>query len=538
MEMTDYHIPYLPNRLKRLGDLAYNLWFSWHVKALYLFELLDPTLWENVYHNPVTLLHEIEPQRLDELASDDEYLTLYDQVIAAFDHYMLKKETWFAQHYPENKDNTVAYFSMEFGIHECLPTYSGGLGILAGDHLKSSSDLGIPMVAIGLLYRESYFTQFISPHGHQQSVYAHNDFSSIAIRPIQKNNGERLCVKVSLDHRTVSARIWQAQIGRISLYFLDTDFRGNPPEDRAITERLYIADRDLRLFQEILLGIGGVKLLEALGITPSVWHMNEGHCSLLSVERLIKHVHKGKTFEEAIQQVRSNTVFTTHTPIEAGNEVFHTDQIKKYICSYCENMQITKEEFIKLAQSPTHQDPTAFNMTILALNMAEYANGVSQLHGQVSRRMWHHLWPDREANDVPIEAITNGIHTRTWMTYAMKNLMDKYLGEEWRYKLTDIHFWEKIQNIPDEELWQIHLDLKNTLIEEIRNRLIYQLERNGDLPGAIEEAKTIYNPNVLTIGFARRFAPYKHATLLFRDRERLKNILWQKDRPVQLVFAG
>jgi len=538
MEMTDYHIPYLPNRLKKLGDLAYNLWFSWHTHALYLFELLDPTLWENVYRNPVKLLHEIEPQRLDEMANDKSYLERYDRVIEAFDHYMEKKDTWFAKYYPDHTGKKIAYFSMEFGIHECLPTYSGGLGILAGDHLKSASDLGIPLVAIGLLYRESYFTQFLSLHGHQQAVYQHNEFSSMAVRPIQKSNGDNLCIEVPLNHRSVSARVWLAQIGRVPLFFLDTDFRGNPPEDRLITERLYVADRDTRLIQEILLGIGGVKLLRTLDIAPSVWHLNEGHCSFLNIERLREQLLDGIPYDQAIQNLRKTSVFTTHTPIEAGNEVFNADKINEFMSAYCDNLNISKDQCMDLAQSPIHRDPHAFNMTILALNLSEHANAVSELHGDVSRRMWHHLWPDRDQDHVPIDYITNGVHVRTWMTYAMKNLLDSHLEPDWRYKLLDRDFWEKVKDIPDEELWQTHLKLKQTLIEEIRCRLEQQLERNGDTQEMIEEARTILDPNILTIGFARRFAPYKRATLLFRNRDRLKQILWNSDHPVQIVFAG
>lgn len=538
IQTSDFHFPYIPERLQRLSDLAVNLWFSWHTKALGLFQYADAVLWEDVYHNPVNFLHQIGAQRLEELAKDQKYLDKYDTVIQAFDHYMNSSDTWFMAHHADKAQKLIGYFSMEFGIHECLPTYSGGLGILAGDHLKSASDLGIPLVGVGLLYRESYFTQFLSPHGHQQSVYISNDFADMAITPVKKDTGDILLIHIQLDNQVVAARIWKAQVGRVPLFLLDTDFPENPVKDRTITQRLYVADRDQRLFQEMFLGIGGVKALKSMGLEPAVYHMNEGHCAFLTTERMCQEVSSGLSLEDAREKIRASTVFTTHTPVEAGNEVFAAGRILKFFPSYCKTLGICDDTFLKTGQSPSHPDPNAFNMTILSLNMSAMANGVSQLHGQVARHMWHHLWPDLKEEEVPIGAITNGIHTRTWMTSAMKDLLDTYLGSEWRYRFSNRDFWQKIWEIPDENLWEIHRKLKKYLLDEVRKRLQDQLERNGDPPEAILEAKTILDPNALTIGFARRFAQYKRPTLILRDRERLKKILWQNDRPVQIIFAG
>ncbi len=534
----NHHFPYLPDRLIRLGDLAYNLWFSWHSEAIWLFQSLDPILWEDVYRNPVRLLHEIDSQRLDEISEDENYTQKYDSVIEAFDHYLTDENTWYNQNYPEKKDALVAYFSMEFGVHESLPIYSGGLGILAGDHLKSASDLGIPLVAVGLLYREAYFTQFISLNGHQQALFLHNDFSNMAVVPVQEEDGEYLTVHLQLDHRSIAARVWKARIGRVPLYLLDTDFPENPPEDRKITERLYVSDRDLRFLQETLLGIGGARALRANHIEPDVWHMNEGHCAFLTLECLAQNMQSGLSVAEAKEKVRKTTVFTTHTPIAAGNEVFDVNRAKNFLGSYFESMGVSAEEIISLAQPPAAHDPNAFNMTILALHLSQYANAVSELHGQVAQRMWHHLWPERSLEEVPISAITNGVHVRTWMRSQIKNLFDEHLGSQWRYELANSDFWKGIHQISDKALWEVHQICKELLLKDVRKRLVQQRERNGESSEATAEVNTILSPDILTIGFARRFAPYKRATLPFRNIQWLKNILRNDSHPVQIIYAG
>jgi len=538
MKLGEHHFPYLPERLVRLQDLAYNLWFSWHAKAVNLFKNLDLHLWENVGRNPVRLLHEIDSQRMDDLSENAEYLNVYDKVVEAFDHYLRDTETWYNQNHEGKLSGPVAYFSMEFGLHESLPVYSGGLGILAGDHLKSASDLGIPMVAIGLLYRESYFTQQISLNGHQQSQYNYNNFSNLPINPVMNDSDEPLTIRVPIDDRTIAVRVWCVDVGRVPLYLMDTDFPGNPEEDRKITERLYVGDRETRLLQEVLLGIGGVHVLQALDIQPAVWHMNEGHCSFLTIERQKQMVQSGIALQAAMENVRLSTVFTTHTPVPAGNEVFETFRIEPLFKPFWETSGISRDEFMRLGQMESNPDFNAFNMTILSLRYARAANAVSQLHGFVSRNMWHGMYPDRKVEDVPIGAITNGIHTRTWMGTPIKNLLDKHLGEEWRYHIPDPEFWKKIDQIPAAELWETHVELKKALLEEVRYRAEGQRERNGESAEAIEQAKTLLNPDYLTIGFARRFAQYKRGTLIFRDRGRILHLINQADKPVQFIFAG
>jgi starch phosphorylase len=538
MKHNERHFPYMPERLTRLQDLAYDLWFSWHAKAVHLFKTLDVHLWENVGRNPIRMLREIAARRLDELARDPEYLEIYDQIVEAYDHYLADAETWYNDKHGGKLEGPVAYFSMEFGLHESLPIYSGGLGILAGDHLKSASDLGIPMVAIGLLYRESYFTQQISLNGHQQSQYNYNDFSNLPVNAVLDEDNEPLTIRVPIDDRTIAMRVWQANVGRVPLYLLDTDFPENPAEDRKITERLYVSDRETRLLQEVLLGIGGVHVLQALDIEPAVWHMNEGHCSFLTIERQRQLIKSGCSLQDAFEKVKSTTVFTTHTPVAAGNEVFETFRIEPLFQPFWEAFGISKEEFLKLAQEVRQPDPNAFNMTILSLRHSRKANAVSQLHGFVSRNMWHGLYPDRSLEDVPIGAITNGIHTRTWMAGLIKNLLDKHLGEEWRYHIPDPEFWKGIDRIPDAEIWQTHLKLKTALFEEVRCRVTGQRERNGESDEAVSQAKTLLNPDWLTIGFARRFAQYKRGRLIFRDRGRILYLINQADKPVQFIFAG
>lgn len=538
MKLNEHHFPYLPSRLDRLDNLAYNFWFSWDTQATWLFENLDPHLWEHVNQNPIRLLHEIDPLRLDEVAEDDRYLKQYDNVIHSLDYYLTNNETWFEKNFPEFKGKEIAYFSMEFGIHESLPVYSGGLGILAGDHLKSASDLGVPLIGMGLLYRESYFTQFISLNGHQQTVYLHNDFSNLAIQPVLNEDGELLIVYVQIDNRSVAVRVWKAQIGRINLYLLDTDFPENSEEDRKITERLYVGDRDLRLIQEMVLGIGGSLVIRAMKISPGVYHLNEGHSSFLTIERMVHLIQHEKSFDEARDQVQSTTVFTTHTPVPAGNEVFEASRIETHCHSYWEKMNISKEHFIQLGQANNSMNNHDFNMTILSLKMSQLTNGVSQLHGAVSRKMWQNMWPNKPINEVPIDSVTNGIHVDTWMAKSIRELFDRTFGPEWYHQFLTPEYWNGIINIPDNDLWKIHRELKQCLRKEIRYRLVQQRERNGESVEAIQKAKRLLQPEILTIGFARRFASYKRATLIFKDRERLKNILNNHEKPIQIVFAG
>jgi glycogen phosphorylase len=538
MKTEQLSFPSLPYRIRRLADVACNLWFSWHSHALWLFQSLDPKLWDDVSHNPVRLLFEIDSQRLEEVTADPEYIKQYDTVISAFDHYMSDKETWFTRQYPKLQNRLIAYFSMEFGIHECLPIYSGGLGMLAGDHLKSASDLGLPLIGMSLLYRESYFTQFITAQGEQQVLFIHNTYSDLPVMPVKDENGEQRIVRVNMDHRSLAARLWQSQVGRVKLFLMDTDFQENTTENRKITQRLYVGDRDLRLLQEILLGIGGVIAIRSMGLKPDVYHMNEGHCAFLGIERIADLMAGGETFEKARQKVKASTVFTTHTPVPAGNEVFNTGRVETYLNSYLEAKRIPVESFFDLVRCGVDQDPNAFNMTALSLRLADHSNAVSQIHGEVSRLMWHGAWPDRTLEEVPITAITNGIHTRTWMSSWFKNMLDAHLKPKWRYELTNPKFWEAITKIPDEIIWRAHQELKQILILEIRKRLVSQRERNGESREAIAEAETLLNPKWLTMGVARRVALYKRATLLFTNRDWLKSLVGRDDRPIQIIFAG
>jgi starch phosphorylase len=539
MKSNGLRFPNLPHRLKNLGDLALNLWFSWHSDAVRLFESLDPHLWQILNENPVRMLREVDVQRLQDVSENPDYLAEYDRVIKAFNNYMKNMNTWFAQHYPEFIEKTVAYFSMEFGIHECLPVYSGGLGMLAGDHLKSSSDLGIPLVAMGILYRESYFTQQIASNGFQQSQYVRNDFDRLPVHLVRSGENEPVTVRVEVDSREIGVRIWRAQVGRVPLYLLDTDYHENSPEDRKITERLYVGDRDYRLMQEMVLGMGGVRVLKALGITPAVWHLNEGHCSLLVAERMRDKLRKDGNVVDALDKVRSSTVFTTHTPVAAGNEVFERSRIEAHLKAFWEAMKITGQEFMSLGQNRWNPDSNSFNMTILALKSSVQSNAVSKLHREVSQKMWSDLWPELPPDRIPISSITNGIHVRTWMAMEMKRLLDRHIGADWRYHQNEPGYWkEKIDSIPDKDLWITHEHLRQLLRRDVRLRIQTQQERNGETPEIIASTSRLLEQDALTIGFARRFAQYKRGTLLFRDRERLKRLVNNPDRPVQIVFAG
>lgn len=538
MKASKVHLFNLPERIARLEDLAGNLWFSWNPDALALLRSLDAKLWEDFDHNPVRVLRDLDPQRLVDLAADKAFLSQYDAVIAAFDAYMGDTAPWFTRTHAEAKDKTLAYFSMEFGFHECIRIYSGGLGILAGDHLKTASDMGLPMVGVGLLYRVAYFTQFITRHGDQQAVYRSVDYSNMAMQLVKDADGDTLTVRLPVGDRMVAARVWQVKVGRIPLYLLDTDFPQNTVEDRRITERLYVGDRDLRLIQEMILGIGGVMLLEALNINPAVWHMNEGHSGLLTLERIRSLMGRGQAYEAAFEQVRKSNIFTTHTPVPAGNETFEVQRLDRLMSTYLKEMGLDRSRFLKLGHTEQQQESDPYNLTVLALKTSHLANGVSQLHGDVAREMWQSLWPERAVKDVPIGAITNGVHLDTWMTTQVQHMLTTHLSADWKQHVNDAEFWKGLQRVSPEALWNTHRTLKKAFIKEMRRRIAKQRERNGESHESICEAWTLFDPEVLTIGFARRFAPYKRATLMFKDMDRFRAILNNTDRPVQIVIAG
>ncbi len=527
-------LPILPEPLLRLRELAYNLWWSWHPEAQALFAAMDPALWESTNHNPVRLLHEIAPERLEALAVDPDFRARQEAVLAAFDAYMQPTETWFSRTYPEHTGELIAYFSAEFGLHEALPIYSGGLGVLAGDHCKAASDLGVPLVGVGFLYPQGYFTQRISENGAQEAIYTKINFADLPATPARDPAGKEVIISVQLPGRDVYAKVWRLQIGRVPLFLMDTDVELNAPADRELSARLYGGDMEIRLAQEIVLGIGGVRALRALGIHPTVFHMNEGHAAFLSLERVRELVQEQRLgFYQAQQVVAASNVFTTHTPVPAGHDAFPFEMIDRYFRGYWGQMGLDREGFINLARWANH-----FSMTVLALRFAVHANGVSALHGQVARAMWADLWPGLPEEEVPIGHITNGVHTATWLHPEKAALYDAYLDPRWREEPDRPEYWESIIKVPDEELWALHQRLRRETLNFVRERVARQRRRHGELPARVAAAYELLNPEALTIGFARRFATYKRATLIFRDLERIRRILSDPQRPVQIIFAG
>ena len=529
--------PRLPKRIGRLDELAHNLWWSWHQQARNLFRILDYPLWRTSGHNPVKQLRDINPDKLKAAASDPAFLTLYDFVMSAFDADMSAQDTWFKTNYPSLLPGPVACFSMEFAIHNSLPIYAGGLGILAGDTCKEASDLGLPLVGVGFMYPQGYFHQRISSGGWQEEVYRQLDFSEAPITPILSSRGRRALARVELDNKSLSIAVWQLQVGRVSIYLLDTDVEENPPEDRQLSARLYIADKELRIQQEMVLGIGGVRVLRALGIKPAIWHANEGHTAFMMLERVREEIKRGATFDEALQRVRATTVFTTHTPLPAGHDVFPVQLVEKCFHSYWGSLGIDREMFMKLGLQ-NGLCPQAFNMTALALAMSGQCNAVSQLHGTVSRKIWHVLWPDVEEHEVPISHVTNGIHVPTWVAPELGLVYEKYLSKDWLEKHDDPKIWERVTDIPDEELWAVRQLLKRNLMVTIRERARKRWDRVEVAPQQVLAMGALLDPWVLTIGFVRRFAEYKRPALIFHDIERLKKIINDEGRPVQIVFAG
>jgi starch phosphorylase len=522
----------LPKQVTGLRDLAYNLWWSWNPHARRMFSHINPALWA-IYRNPVELLINIEPHHWEELLEDDIFMTMYQSVMHDFTKYMAAKDTWFARHHPNYRGGPFVYFSTEFGLHESLRVYSGGLGVLSGDHCKSASDLGLPFLAIGPLYKNGYFEQEIEPDGRQQHFYPAYDFSRLPILPLLGDNGRHLHVGVELADRVVQVRVWIARIGRINLLLLDTDTPKNNPADRPITGQLYVSGREMRICQELVLGIGGVKVLDALGIQPGCWHMNEGHCAFLGLERLRALLKDGAKLGEAMKEIAKNSVFTTHTPVPAGNEQFDLGLVRKYFEPYCAQTGVALDELLG-----TGLENGAYNLTVLALKLSSYRNGVSKLHAEVSNQMWAHLHLGKPGAK-PIHAITNGIHTETWLGFRLADLFDKYLTPAWRDNLMDELFWKRgIANIPDTELWTVHELQKEALIRFARGRVRNQLARHGASPDDLRAVEELLDPKALTIGFARRFATYKRADLLFRDFDRLRHILKNPNQPVQIVFAG
>lgn len=529
----------LPREVARLRELAYNLWWTWNPHARRLFSHIQPGLWA-MYRNPVELLINIERHHWEQLLEDEVFLTMYHAVLREFDAYMNPKTpTWFEEHYPHYNGGPFVYFSTEYGWHESLHTYSGGLGVLSGDHCKSASDLGLPFIAVGPLYKNGYFEQEIEPDGRQEHFYPAYDFCRLPIRPLLGSDGHQLTVSVPFPGRDVYARVWLAQVGRIPAFLLDSDVPKNEPADRPITGQLYVSGREMRLCQEILVGVGGVRALQALGIEPACWHINEGHCAFLCFERIRTLVQQGRKFADACKEIAKNTVFTTHTPVPAGHEAFDVALIRKYFKSCCDELGVDIQQLLELGLPRPDAPHEPFSLTAFAIRLSSYCNGVSQLHAKVSNNMWRHLYPAAKPGDQPIKAITNGVHTQTWLGWQMAELYDRYLTPAWRQNLMDELFWKRgVANIPDAELWDVHCLQKDNLIRNVRNRVRTQLARHGCSPDELREVENLLNPEWLLIGFARRFATYKRADLLFRDLDRLRSILKNPQRPVQILFAG
>ncbi|MEI7467049.1 MAG: alpha-glucan family phosphorylase [Chloroflexota bacterium] len=542
----------LPKRIQKLGVLAYNLWWTWQPDAQALFYKVEPLLWEQFVHNPVKLLRALSPASLNLLAKDATFLAEYDRVIDAFEAYLdayaqsksasATPQTWFSQNYAAAKwSNPVAYFSMEYGVFEVLPLYAGGLGVLSGDHLKESSDIGLPLIGVGFIYQYGYFKQRITEDGWQEADYPAYDFSQLPVTLVRKPDGTSVTVSARISGREVTMQAWKAQIGRVPLYLLDTNLPQNSEYDRSLTQRLYVPDPDKRIDQEWLLGVGGVRLLRALGVTPAVWHMNEGHPAFLTIERARELVAAGHTFADACDVVRKNTVFTTHTPVPAGNDAFAFWQIERHLNGIWNDLDITRDEFFALADQQG-----SYGMTVLALRMAARANGVSKLHGEVANDMWKWMYDAQNlpAGSViptggqPIHYITNGVHCPTWIPRRAKRHYAQYLGDHWLENIDDQAMWQKIHDMPNEELWQLRKHYKRKLATFMLERARAKWATHTVHPVQTIASGIMIEPMHLTIGFARRFPTYKRATLILRDVERLMRIINNARMPVQIIYAG
>ncbi len=526
-------VPSLPEELKQLQEIAYNIGFSWHPETVKLFQRIDRQLWEETRHNPVLVLGRVSQERLNELKNDESFLNHMDTVYIDFFRYVNKKGTYRSN---ENspKDYIIAYFSMEYGLADCLPIYSGGMGILSGDHLKSGSDLNIPIIGIGLAYQKGYFHQYLDSSGWQRETYPENDFHNMPLRPVRDDKGKAVTVQVDLRGERVTIKIWKVQAGRVSLYLLDTNLEGNSPASRLITSQLYGGDSEMRIRQEIVLGIGGVRALDRLNIHPDTIHMNEGHAAFACLERIRSLMEDQKlSFKEAREVVWASSVFTTHTTVPAGIDRFDTGLIAAYFGDYVKHLGISLDYLLSLGKQES-----SFCMAVLAIKMAAYINGVSALNGDVSRKLWAGVWRGVAPDDVPIGSVTNGIHIPSWLSAEMASLFDRYLGPRWIEDPDSQRVWERVLNIPNGELWRTHERRRERLVAFARKRLIEQLKRRGAWQSEIDQAQTVLSPTALTIGFARRFATYKRSALIFSDLERLGAILGDAKRPVQLIFAG
>jgi starch phosphorylase len=529
--------PELPQRINRLGELANNLWWSWHEEARSVFRVLDYPLWRLSGHNPVKVLRDTSPEALQAAATSPSFLELYDSVMSHLDSDLSSTSPLLGNEYPSLLTGPVAYFSMEYAIHNSLPIYAGGLGILAGDICKEMSDLGIPMVAVGFMYPQGYFHQHIGADGWQQEIYQRLDFEEAPVNPVLSTEGKNSIARVQLGDVSLAIKAWLVKVGKTNIYLLDTNLEENPPQYRELISRLYVADPELRLQQEIVLGIGGVHVLRALNINPVIWHANEGHTAFMMLERIREAMQAGKSFSDAMHRVQSTTVFTTHTPVKAGHDIFSPQLIEKYFRDYWQSSGIDRKTFFQLGQ---HDSPESqsFNMTAAALRMAGQRSAVSKIHGKVTQKMWHGLWPDVSEEQVPISHITNGIHVPSWVAPTMSNLFAEYLGEDWIKQHDNPGLWGKVLDIPDEKIWSIHLQLKRKLGTAIRERMRNRWSEDKISLQQMIAFGALLDPEALTVAFVRRFAEYKRPTLIFHDIERLKRLVVNEWYPVHIIFAG
>ncbi|MFK4764682.1 alpha-glucan family phosphorylase [Desulfobaculum sp. SPO524] len=532
-------VPKLPEKLSPLWELAYNFLFAWNGNVVDLFSRIDPALWRKSESNPVRFINSLPQDTLEELAKDDLFLTRMKETVDELKSYVGEVATTFSFPGSLGKDPVVAYFSFEFGISPCLPIYSGGLGILAGDHLKSASDLNIPLVGIGLCYQQGYFRQRLAPDGWQHEHYPVYDFEQMPISLVKDDNGRPVRITLDLQDRQVTVQLWKAAVGRVNLFLMDTNIPENPPEFRQLTTRLYGGDWEMRLQQEMLLGIGGIKALSALGLDPKIIHMNEGHSAFAGLERIRVFMKEcGMSYEAAVELAASSCVFTTHTPVPAGNDRFPPDLMQRYMEPYAQELGLAFKVFMALGREDPRDDAESFCMTVLALRLSRFNNGVSELHGHVSRNMWKRVWPQFPTEDVPIGDITNGVHHPSWVADDLGLLFDRYLGSNWREDPDCQRVWKNADAIPDAELWRTHERLRERLVDFVRHRLRQELLQKGARRSEVEAAEDVLDPQALTIGFARRFATYKRANLLLQDRDRLLKLLHNNQRGVQFIFAG
>lgn len=528
-----------PETLDRLVDLAYNLWWSWHSAARRLYSDLDPMLWDSVNGNPVQMLHRIPPETYEAALANTDYMRNYREVIERFDLETNGdlRQTWVGRHQPELLNEQLAYFSAEFGLNSTLPIYSGGLGVLAGDHIKEASDIGLPLIAVSLLYRQGYLSQRLNHDGWQQDVTADLEPWAEPTRPVLNDDGSPLIVEVAFDDpaHPLKLAVWSVQVGRVTLYLLDADVEGNPDWTRSVSSRLYGGDQEHRLRQELILGVGGVRALRAIGIEPTFWHANEGHAAFHLLERIREEIASGKSFAEAADTIRPRTIFTTHTPVPAGHDVFPQDLMDRYFQHYWPELGLTREEFLALGH---HGElASGFNMTALSMRLADHRNGVSKIHGDISRQMWRDIWNIENPEDAPIGSITNGVHLQSWMATPTRRVLRQYFPS-WREAQADRYAWDIIREIPDHIFWEMHLSAKRRLFDLLRERSRRRWAVGGVDPGQVVASGPFLEENLLTLGFARRFATYKRATLLFHDPDRLARILNNPERPVQIIWSG